>query len=138
MRPRENDVTAKLIKVLNSIPLTRAKKRHGGKFQSGEPDIAAVFRGRAVLIEVKLIDGELTRLQAAELDRWAAAGAFCAVAVWNHAQRVFSIHRDRILESWQALTGAGTLNKEFNFGLRLGLTKDAWTSLLEESCQQQD
>lgn len=85
----ENAITQKVIGVLNGIADCRAKKRHGGKFQSGEPDIAGCFNGQAFFIEVKLKGGELTKLQATELDKWQDSRAKTAVAVWMPESKNF-------------------------------------------------
>lgn len=85
--PNENSRTYRLVKVLNSLTGCRAKKRHGGKFQSGDPDVAGVYYGHAFFIEVKVAAGALTPLQAEELNKWKAAGGITAVAVYHDPER---------------------------------------------------
>lgn len=89
----ENAATAKVIKFLNSVDECYARKRHGGKFMSGDPDIAGAARGVAFFIEMKATDGKLTDLQAAMLDRWRAAGAWTAVGVWDDEAKFIGIIR---------------------------------------------
>lgn len=85
--PGENARTYRLIKVLNSVPGCRAKKRHGGQFQQGDPDVAGVFLGRSFFIEVKVTNGELTSLQATELQKWREAGAATFVAIYHDSDK---------------------------------------------------
>ena len=77
----ETQVTQRLVRLLNTVPGCRAKKRHGGRFQSGDPDIAGSYRGLAFFIEVKFPGGQLTLLQGHELARWAASGAVALLGV---------------------------------------------------------
>lgn len=60
-----------------------ARKLHGGKFQSGLPDIICCYRGHYISIEVKLPGKErnLTTLQAATLTQVAAAGGISRMYV---------------------------------------------------------
>ena len=85
----ENRVTQRLIRALNTLSGCRAKKRHGGRFQSGEPDIAGVYGGHAFFIEVKMPKGKLTPLQGHELRLWAEARATSLVAVWSPKDEYF-------------------------------------------------
>jgi len=81
----ENAITARLIKHMNGIPGCFARKRHGGRFSSGDPDIAGVIDGRAFFVEVKLAGGGLSKLQAVMLDNWRRSGAYTSVVVYNGA-----------------------------------------------------
>lgn len=128
----ENSYTAKLIKVLNRIPDTRAKKRHGGRFQSGDPDVAGVFRGFSFFIEAKVLSGELTPLQAEELERWRGAGAATALAVYaplsskGMGLRLFTpTHK----EEWSDLLGP--LSKRTDY-LCIGFGDLQWREWLEQ------
>ena len=87
----ENDVTYKMIKLMNSVSGCHARKRHGGAFTQGDPDIAGVVLGRAFFCEVKVVGGELTKLQAVMLDKWKLAGADTSVAVYNYGARQLRI-----------------------------------------------
>jgi len=57
----------------------KGRKVHGGSFQSGEPDLDIVLRGRAVKIELKAPGKKPTARQEHVLREWSEAGA---VAVW--------------------------------------------------------
>jgi hypothetical protein len=99
----ENAICQKIIKELNAVPLCRARKRHGGKFMSGDPDIAGVYKGRAFFIEVKMENGKLTPLQANQLDAWRATGANTRVAVYDadlKKIKLFRVHGDH---SWKSV-----------------------------------
>ena len=86
----ESAVTAKLIRTLNSIPRCYARKQFGGRFSSGEPDVKMVYAGRPIFIEVKLLSGKLSSLQAIMLTRWQNAGAICAIAVFCPEKKSFT------------------------------------------------
>lgn len=79
-RARETGLTRQILDALNGLPGTYARKIHGSVFQSGFPDIVACHHGRSVWIEVKRPGQTPTALQAAELARWATAGAISGVA----------------------------------------------------------
>ena len=107
----ENQVTQRLIRALNSLPGCRAKKRHGGKFQSGDPDIAGAYQGHAFFIEVKLPKGKLTPLQEHELKLWDKAGATSLIAVWFQESQNFWLTHIRERGNYSALqdtAGKGT------------------------------
>ena len=98
----ESKVTTKLIQALNAIPCCFARKRHGNIFSAGDPDIALCYRGRTILIELKMPGGALSDLQAIMLDRWQAAGAVCVLGVWDSAQKAFCFHSNK---SWKKYVG---------------------------------
>jgi len=52
-----------------------ARKVHGNAYSSGEPDIDACVRGRAVKVEVKVPGRKPTAQQLARLRRWQEAQA---------------------------------------------------------------
>jgi hypothetical protein len=87
----ENAVTAKVIKLLNSIDKCYARKRHGGIFSSGDPDIHACYKGRTVLIEMKLDGGTLSKLQAFQMSQWKKAGALVLLAVYDRCTKVMGL-----------------------------------------------
>lgn len=87
---RETQVTAKLVKALNAIPGCCARKRHGSAYTSGDPDVSVVYRGHAIFIEMKMLDGELSDLQAVMLERWQQAGATCVLGVWDPEQKAYA------------------------------------------------
>ena len=89
----ENSITAKVIKLLNSVPGCFARKRHGGMFSSGDPDIGGVYKGRAFYIEMKVTGGKLSSLQADMMERWSAAGAYTAVGVYDYGTRILRVTR---------------------------------------------
>lgn len=127
----ENSQTYKLIKSLNSISGVRAKKRHGGRFQQGEPDIAGVYVGQSFFIEVKTSTGTLSQLQAEELDRWQKVGAITAVAVHGTAElRGKPAFRVVTLNPWGI--AAGTM-KGLTGGDVLGFEAGEWKSWLDKA-----
>jgi hypothetical protein len=79
--PLEALITKAILKDINQRPGWRAKKLHGNAFSAGWPDILAVYRGRAVFLEVKrpLPWGKVTPLQQVELEAWEAVGALAEV-----------------------------------------------------------
>ena len=99
----ENALTVKLIKRLNEISGCRARKRHGGKFQSGDPDVAVVYKGHAVYIEVKVLGGALTKLQAFQLARWAEAGATCLLVVFDEKTKLARVLEPDTEGLWMSL-----------------------------------
>lgn len=88
----ENAVTSKLIKQLNSIPELYARKRHGGMFSSGDPDIQICYKGYTVLIEMKMHGGALSEIQAVQMNRWQNAKAICMLAVYNPKDKSYSVY----------------------------------------------
>jgi len=78
---REKNIVNAILRWINAEEGCSARKTHGGAYGgAGWPDIVAVVRGTAVMLEVKRPDGKgATDLQRAELARWHAAGAVCAV-----------------------------------------------------------
>jgi len=101
----ENSVTAKIIKFMCSEPDCHARKRHGGRFGSGEPDIDGCVFGRAFKCEVKVTGGELTKLQATMLDRWRDAGADTTVAVYDRDAKQLRVVHLHDSERWIDLAG---------------------------------
>lgn len=52
------------------------RKRHGGPWgPAGDPDLYLCYRGIHAEIELKRVNGKLTRLQQERMRAWAAAGA---------------------------------------------------------------
>ena len=89
----ENAITQKVLRLMNSVPGCYSRKRHGGAFCSGDPDIAGVAYGRAFFCEMKVAGGELSKLQAVMLDKWSAAGADTSVAVYSpETKKIRVIH----------------------------------------------
>ncbi len=75
----EGRIVRKILDYLNALPECRARKVHQDGYQRGEPDIDAVYRGRALKLEVKVPGGKPTPLQAKRLDDWSRAGAITGV-----------------------------------------------------------
>jgi len=75
----EASIVRSILRYLNSLDGCRAIKTHGGPLRGGEPDIYAVKDGQFYAFEVKRPGGKPTKLQAATLDQWRAAGAVTAV-----------------------------------------------------------
>lgn len=81
---KETEITSRIVRALNQIPVCFARKRHGGAFSSGEPDVGGVIKGRAFYLEVKRYpEGELTPLQAAMLNRIHKAGGISILGLWT-------------------------------------------------------
>ncbi len=81
--PLEKSITAAVLRYLKDLPNCHAHKVHGGPYgESGEPDIDACIRGRAVKIEVKrpISSSKLPAGQQRALERWRYAGALAFVA----------------------------------------------------------
>lgn len=78
-RQREKTIVEAIVKMIRALPGAHARKTHGGMYSSGEPDVDAVVRGRAVKLEVKAPGGKATPLQMATLAKWASAGALTGV-----------------------------------------------------------
>ena len=64
---------------LNAQPGCYAVKTHGSIYSAGQPDLLGSYQGRALALEVKRPGRRPTRLQAAVLKKWRAAGAIAAV-----------------------------------------------------------
>jgi len=78
--PLEKTITRNILKYLNNLPNCYARKVHGGKYQSGFPDIVCCRDGVAVFIEVKRPGNVATKLQEYELEKWCSAGAITIIA----------------------------------------------------------
>lgn len=126
----ENPITAKLISLLNGVPKCRARKRHGGRFQSGDPDVAGCVQGRAFFIEVKMDTGELTKLQAAELERWRESGAATAVAIWIADKKAFQVMRPDKTKPWMDLAGKVKIPKDIPAEWLRPMSHEAWVEWL--------
>lgn len=137
----ESGQTQKLLKELNAIPGCYARKRHGGAYCSGEPDAQACYKGQMFQIEVKLLGGELSDLQAVMLQRWQDAGAVCVLAVWDPVQKAFAFFAHK---NWQEYVGKvkrhviECANKGEYFNVRIGkeggsMLKDAINGLYSDS-----
>lgn len=77
--PSEKSLVKKILAYLKSIPGCYARKRHGGAFNPGEPDITGCLEGWRLEFEVKLEGNPATPRQRAELRRWEAAGSITGV-----------------------------------------------------------
>ncbi len=79
--PKESTITANIIKYLNLLPQTYARKAFSGRQSPYWPDVIGCSRGRMLALEVKRPIGSygLTTRQAVELRRWNHAGAIAGV-----------------------------------------------------------
>jgi hypothetical protein len=77
--PTEKSIVEAILKYLNSLEGTRARKIHGGPYMAGWPDILCVKDGQAYFFEVKRPGGKATKLQLYELSEWMKAGAIVAI-----------------------------------------------------------
>jgi Holliday junction resolvase len=99
--PRESTVVNNIIKYLKGLPQCYVFKTHGNAFQQGQPDVLGVYQGRALAIEVKRPGGKygVTKLQAATLAKWKAAGAITGVArSVEDVQKIFSDNGIKLLD----------------------------------------
>lgn len=78
--PLESSIVASILRKLNSLPGTRAKKHHGSQFGSIELDIYGVSNGVPFFIEAKQPGKKPTARQEREIAAWRAAGAKAGVA----------------------------------------------------------
>jgi hypothetical protein len=76
----EKSITNSVLRYLNRLPDTYARKIHGGPYMAGMPDVLCCHRGHMVVIEMKMPGRRPTELQQRELDRWERAGAVAFVA----------------------------------------------------------
>lgn len=73
---RESGRVKKIVDWLNTVPKTKAVKRHGSVFsQHGEPDIYCCHRGRFFALECKNDEGKARPTQIVRLRQWRDAGA---------------------------------------------------------------
>lgn len=81
--PLESSIVASILRALNELPNTRAKKHHGSQFGALELDIYGVSNGVPFFIEVKQPGKKPTSRQAVEIRNWKAVGAKsgCATSV---------------------------------------------------------
>lgn len=78
--PLEKTITRNIIKYLNTLPHTYARKLYSSRYSSGLPDVLAVRLGMAIFIEVKRPGNKPTKMQLVELEKWKGAGAMTIVA----------------------------------------------------------
>lgn len=76
----EKDVVKSILEWLNSLPMCKARKVHGGMFSAGEPDIDCVINGLSVKIEVKSPGNQPTENQLKRINEWKSAGC---LAFWT-------------------------------------------------------
>jgi hypothetical protein len=76
----EKSITSSVLRYLNRLPDTYARKIHGGAYQAGFLDILCCHRGHCVIIEMKMPGRGPTDLQKSELAKWERAGAVAFVA----------------------------------------------------------
>ncbi len=111
---REPQITSKIVAALNAVEGCFAKKRHSGTFGGGgEPDISGCYMGYSFLIEVKMLDGELTKLQAAALERWKKARAQTFLATYNEKTKVLKISPDPEGGTWLDMAGPGLVKTDY-------------------------
>lgn len=77
---RESIIQKRILEYLNGLPGCKAYNMHGNGYQgAGRPDIIACCRGQFLALEVKTDNGQPTRLQLHELEKWREAGAVASV-----------------------------------------------------------
>jgi hypothetical protein len=74
-RTSEALIVRSIMRLLNDLPYTRARKRRGGMGNVGEPDIEACIAGLHFEFEVKRPGQKLTPLQEVKLMQWQKARA---------------------------------------------------------------
>lgn len=75
----EISIVRAILRTLNAMPETYARKTHGGRYANGWPDVVGCHRGRMLALEVKRPGGKPTPLQVREVAKWERAGAIAAV-----------------------------------------------------------
>jgi len=117
-KPKESSIQTAILKYLNSLPGCRARNNHGSAFSgAGTPDITACYYGQHIEIEVKRPGGQLTKLQAHELAKWAEAGAITIVATGVEDVKLALVAFDpgrRWFEERQRVFGLHKLNQKSN------------------------
>lgn len=68
-----------ILKALNDLPATYARKTHGNRYSVAWPDIVGTHHGQAIALEVKTPTGKVTKRQTHELAKWRRGGALCGV-----------------------------------------------------------
>jgi len=112
-KPRESSIQANILRYLNGLPGCRARNNHGSAFSgAGTPDITACYHGLHIEIEVKRPGGQLTRLQAHELAKWAEAGAMTIVATSVEDVKLALEPVRRWLDERQGIIGHGVLDQK--------------------------
>lgn len=91
--PLERDIQKAILSVLRSRPKSFTIKLAVGPYSlPGIPDILHLERGRPYFLEVKAEGGQLTRLQAATMDKLRAAGCV-AVVVYSECEAMLLVDR---------------------------------------------
>lgn len=122
---KEIEVTAKLVQKFNSVPGCRAKKRHSGKFGSGAPDFNGCYLGRTFFFETKMETGELSELQATDLDRWMAVGASTAVLIYfPGSKEILAVTPSGPEFSWATSVGRKGMERMISGGGYLAKLRD--------------
>ena len=84
----ESAIQKRTVEELNKLPGAKFIVNHGSVFaEAGNPDIIGCYKKRAVVIEVKNEDGELSKIQVYRLRQWRDAEALCLV-VRDHTEAV--------------------------------------------------
>lgn len=76
---QEIAIVRSILRMLNALPDTYARKMHGSRYANAWPDVVGAHRGRSLMLEVKRPGGKATPLQLAELRKWERAGAIVGV-----------------------------------------------------------
>lgn len=93
-QPLEKSIHRNILRKLNDLPETYAKKTLGSSGSAGWPDIICCHHGKMLALEVKRPGGKPTALQTRELTRWETAGAISAVVTsWEDVQQILDRSR---------------------------------------------
>lgn len=106
---KETVVTTKVVMRLNELAWCFAKKNHSGKFQSGDPDIMGCYDGRSFFIEMKMITGALTLIQASTLQKWRGADAITMMGIYDPKDKVLCLVSPKSEEQWAQYVGQESL-----------------------------
>lgn len=68
-----------ILRALNDLPQTYARKTHGNRYSVAWPDIVGSHHGQAIALEVKTATGKVTARQTHELAKWRRGGALVGV-----------------------------------------------------------
>lgn len=78
-QPSEKAIVNAIKSYLDKLPGCYVIKTYGSVYSAGQPDLLGCYQGRTLALEVKRPGGKPTKLQAALLKKWGAAGAITGV-----------------------------------------------------------
>ena len=113
---KEATLVRRVLTELNAVPGCKAVKVHGSQYtEAGTPDIFGCYHGKAFLIECKVGNNVLGKIQQWRFEAWMAAGATVVVGRegFNVSEFVVSLAG---LDSWSEDRKAALLKLERDSG----------------------